>query len=289
MARDAEIGKIRRPTMKITNKYNLPKTIVKAVTPRERIFKDKHLSVTDLISPPMIYKLRKEHWDELTVDASEQLWALLGTAIHKVLEDNGEEKDVEQWLTLDMDGWEIVGRMDVYNEKEKRIEDWKVTSVWSFVLGMKDGGKKEWEQQLNVYAYMLRKQGKEVKELVINAILRDWTQSRAKERNYPPIPFMVQHIDLWPVEQQEKFIKERLKLFEGEPRECTDEEKWKAGGEYALMQKGKKRALKLLTKEEADSIRLLPGQYIEQRPVVYRRCRDYCSVRDYCPYNIYRR
>ena len=272
--------------MKITNKYHLPKAIVKAVTPQERTFKDKHISVTSLIGPPLIFHLTKKHWEEIEEDASDRLWALLGTAIHSVLEKQGKEEETEQWLTLDMDGWEIVGRMDVYNEKEKYIEDWKVTSVWSFVLG----DKKEWENQLNVYAFMLRKLNKEVKGLRINAILRDWQKRRAGENNYPPIPFVSKEIPLWTEKEQEDYIKQRLALFDKEPEECTDEEKWVSGGEYALMQKGRKKAIKLFkTQEEADNVRLLPGQYIEQREKVFRKCKDYCPVRDFCPYNIYRR
>jgi len=176
-------------------------------------------------------------------------------------------------------GWVLSGVVDVFNKTEHLIEDYKVTSVWSFLLG----DKQDWENQLNVYAYMLRLQGFTVDKLRINAILRDWQKSKVSE-DYPEIPFIAKEIPLWTFEKQEKYVMDRIKLFEKEPEECTDDEKWKRGGEIALMQKGRKKALKLYSKDEIKNIQIPENQYFEERPVEYLRCKEYCRVRAVCPY-----
>jgi len=186
------------------------------------------------------------------------LWALLGTAIHKVLQENANEDiEVEKKVRLTLpNGWTLTGIIDVFNKTEHLIEDYKVTSVWSFLLG----DKKEWENQLNVYAYMLRLQGYTIDRLRINAILRDWQKSKVSE-DYPEIPFVSKEIPLWTFEEQEKYVIERMRLFENEPQECSDEEKWKRGGEVALMQKGRKKALSCILKKKLKIFKFLESVF----------------------------
>lgn len=72
--------------MRITNKFNLPETIVKAVKhDTHKMAPGADLSVSALIDAPQIRVLKKRVRD-LEQDASEMLWALLGTAMHNVLE-----------------------------------------------------------------------------------------------------------------------------------------------------------------------------------------------------------
>ena len=57
--------------------------------------------------------------------------------------------------------------------KNIKIQDYKVTSVWS-VIPTKDnpnGYKEDWEYQLNSYAWLGRKNGYRAKKLQIIAIL----------------------------------------------------------------------------------------------------------------------
>jgi hypothetical protein len=67
----------------LTNKYNLPDTLVQAVK------QDSHkmagtISVTELIDSPRIRILKKQH--DYEVDVSDLLYALMGTALHHILE-----------------------------------------------------------------------------------------------------------------------------------------------------------------------------------------------------------
>ena len=67
----------------LTNKYNLPETLVDALSyDTHRMAGD--ISVTQLIDAPQIRILKRKH--QLTEDVSEKLWALLGTAMHHILE-----------------------------------------------------------------------------------------------------------------------------------------------------------------------------------------------------------
>jgi len=273
--------------VKSTNRYNLPEPLFKAMQSDEKEIQPNRISVTTLIAPPLIRKLSIEHWNEMEEDVSEKLWALLGTSIHEVLQKYGigETLEVEKFLKLQQGNWTIMGYVDLIDKSIKSIEDYKTTSVWSFLLG----DNTSWEEQLNCYAYLAVKSGYEIEHLFINAILRDWQVNKVGTKDYPEIPFKRKEVKLWTFQEQESYIKKRLDLFEHEAQECTDEEKWKRGGQIALMQDGRKKALKLYDNEdEANKITLIKGQHFEARPVEYFKCLNYCRVRKFCPYNPYR-
>jgi hypothetical protein len=70
--------------LKITNKHNVPETLV-ALATRDYYSKGKvDYSVTELISPPRVQRLRKKHVEEMEQDVSDMLWQLLGSALHVV-------------------------------------------------------------------------------------------------------------------------------------------------------------------------------------------------------------
>jgi len=70
---------------KLTNKLNLPEPIYDAVK-ADPYKGGGWISTTTLIDAPRIRVLKKIYKEELTEDASEMLWALLGSAVHGVLE-----------------------------------------------------------------------------------------------------------------------------------------------------------------------------------------------------------
>lgn len=54
--------------MRITNNYNLPLAIYQAIVGKERRnLKPDRFSVTDLINPPQVRKLKIKHWDGIKV------------------------------------------------------------------------------------------------------------------------------------------------------------------------------------------------------------------------------
>ena len=275
--------------MKITNNYKLPEPLYRVLSSSYPP-KEGRLSVTALTAGPMVYHLKLQHWAELEEDASGRLWALMGQMPHVILEKNTDKNAfAEEKLEMPFNGTVIVGVSD--NFKDNIITDWKVTSVWSGIKGCKP----EWTAQLNIYAWLWRKHGFSVEALRVYAILRDWQRNRVGD-NYPPIPFKEFNVPLWTIERQEAYITERVKLFsEIPPPECTDEEKWKALPVYAVMKKGRKSALRLLDSEEAAKQWIEANGHkdssaisIQFRPGEAKKCKDYCPVAKFCPYNEYR-
>ena len=269
--------------MKITNKHNLPEAIynaVKDVWPP----KPNRFSVTDMTTPPLVRQLKIKHWDELEEDASDRLWMLLGNAVHYILEKGSPANSLsEEKMVIDYRGITLVGKSDLYHNTE--VSDWKVTSVYSFLLG----DKPEWEAALNIYKWMFTRLGFGVDKLTINAILRDHVKSKSLvDADYPPIPFMSVDVTIWPVEMVEAFISKAVAdLREDIARPCSFEEQWGKPTTYAVMKDGRKTAIRVLpSAEEAEQYlidkKLGNKHYIETRQGSKIRCELYCPVRDFC-------
>jgi len=276
--------------MKLTNKYGCPEGLVEVVSNQIHPPKPNRFSVTDVIGPPPIRTLKIEKWDELETDVSEYLWLLLGIGVDYILSSVNVRDNITQYkMSEEIDCSTVVGITDVINGSI--IDDYKCTSVWSFLYGEKP----EWTAQLNTYAYLLMldrlRAGGEIipiTKLRIQAILRDWQKSKTYDNNYPPIPFQCSELELWSFEQQEEYIKSRLRDHKENPyRECTAEEKWKSEDTYAVKSEYRKSAWRVLNSiEEAEKwiVDNKKGEYIETRLGVCKRCQDYCSVRSVCPY-----
>lgn len=280
--------------MKLTNKYNLPQTFVN-VLQRPTYTKGKaHLSATEIINSPRIVQLKKIHWDNLEEDVADKVWAIFGTAIHSVLELGKDEHHViEQRLHANVDGWDISGAIDLQRIEDDGIivADYKTTGVWAVM-----NEKSDWEQQLNIYAWLVEKVKKvPVKKLEIIAIIRDWSRRDAQvKEGYPEAPIKVIDVPLWTFEQRENFIKERIQLHSNalfatetsdDLPECTPSEMWEKPAFWAVRKIGNKRATAVLDTEDkalAKIEELGKGYEIEFRPGERTRCANFCQVRDFC-------
>ena len=276
---------------RFTNRYNVHPAIVSAIVndPYER---RGDISVTGLLRPPQMAQLEREHEDEIEIDVSSRLFALLGQSVHEVLARADHPNGLpEEALSLKMHGWEITGRPDLW--ADNTITDFKVTSVWSFLLG----DKPEWEAQLNFYALLYREAGFAVENLEIAAILRDWQKRRSMEdADYPPAPFMRVKIPLWDEAKAREIMGTYITMHKyarnGLPMPCNDEERWAKPDKWAVMKKGQKRALRLFDSEADAVARLGPvndhpdaehGLSVQHRPGDKTvRCRDYCDVAQFC-------
>lgn len=280
--------------MKITNNHNLPQPFMNVI---EHPSYDKgaaHLSATELLSSPQIVQLKKKHYDELEEDAMDMVWSLFGTAIHNILEQGADDSHlVEERIHAQLDGWNISGAIDLQRIVEGGVEvnDYKTVGVYGVM-----NEKKEWEEQLNIYAWLVEKVKKQpVVGLKIIAIIRDWSRRDAETRaNYPKTPVASIDINLWPMEQREEFIRNRIHahseaLFATETGStlppCTVEEMWEKATVYALKKTGAVRAKSLhQTMEEAEEAQQEAGKgfYIETRPGERTRCKYYCPVSSFC-------
>jgi hypothetical protein len=273
--------------MKITNRFNLPQVYVNAVgTPYPP--KPNRIGVTALVDSPLIRKLTIDHWDELEQDVSDMVWLILGNAVHYLLEQHAPEDSFEEEkMIVPIGDITLAGKSDIYHLEN--IEDYKVTSVWSFLLG----AKPQWEAQLNIYKWMWEKANFKVKSLSINAILRDWQKGKAKfDMNYPQIPFLSLQIPMWTAPIVTEYIFDRLAYHAIRPTpECTPEEKWQRESTWAVMKGENKRATRVFDTEIEAKDYIVEHNtpildfHVEARPGECVRCQDYCLVRTVCPYN----
>ncbi len=284
--------------MKYTNHYNLPKTIMQAIVNDNYTRGDAQFSITDLIKPPQLLALERKHDSEIESDISDQLWMLLGQAVHHILE-RGEsvsaDNIAEERLFLSVNGTKVSGRVDLYDGKKQQVIDYKVTSTWSFLFG----DKPEWTAQLNLYRLLYEHAGFPVKTLEIHAILRDWSKGKARQGgDYPKIPFITKNIPIWPKQTTFDYMKERIQLhtiakttLDHLLPSCSPQEQWARQTVYALMKEGRKSAIKLynsyeeaaMDKEDATQTDKKNQKfYIQTRPSEKVRCKDYCNAKPFC-------
>jgi hypothetical protein len=281
--------------VRLTNKYNLPQTFVN-VLQRPTYSKGKaHRSVTQLINSPKIVALSEKFADELEEDVADMIWSVFGSAVHKVLEHGKDENHIiEQRIHSEIDGWHISGAVDlqiVNADGSISVRDYKTTSAWAVM-----NDKIEWEQQLNIYAWLIEREKKlPVRDLGIVAIIRDWSRREAGNREgYPEAPVKELPIKLWAPEERESYVLHRIAQhsaceFAIEAGEtlpfCTPEEMWEKPTVYAVRKKGNVRA-KSLHQSEAEAISLaeaLGKDYeVEIRPGERTRCATFCAVNTYC-------
>ena len=72
--------------MKITNKFGLPQPFVDLATKSAYSKGRSNYSVTEIISPPRIQRLRVKHWEEMEQDISDMTWSLMGNPGSNVLQ-----------------------------------------------------------------------------------------------------------------------------------------------------------------------------------------------------------
>lgn len=273
--------KLQDYKMKITNHANLPLPLVWAVT-RDPYGHDCDFSTTTLIKPPRIVALEKLHEAELEEDAADRIWALMGQLGHLVLERAASGELVERRFKIRCQGKTIGGQVDLWNNDT--LLDYKFTSIWSATNGVKP----EWEQQMNINAFLCGENGLPVEKAQIVAIFRDWSVAEARRhKDYPQQQVRVFDVPLWHFTKQVQFIMDRVDAHvaaqENLP-ECTPLERWAKPETWAVMKVGGKRAVMVVdsekvAKEAADSG---DGHYVQYRPGFNTRCEDYCAVAQWC-------
>lgn len=277
--------------MKITNKHRVPETLV-ALASREYYTKGAaQYSVTELLSPPRIRRLREQFHEKVEQDVTDMLWSMLGSALHVVMERGQTEGHItEERLFKEMDGVTISGQIDLQHERDGGvvITDYKFTSAWAVMAD-----KPEWEEQLNVYRWLVETvKGNRVDALNICALIRDFSRHDTRE-GYPAAPIQMISIPMWDLDETEAFVRRRLDAhrdakvaheFGDALPECTPEERWQSETVYAVKREGRKTAIRVFKDlEEANQLAEKEKGYVETRPGEPKRCTgNYCGVADWC-------
>lgn len=277
--------------MKVTNKYGVPAPLLTLANAEYYSKGAASYSVTELMSPPKIRRLREQFDDAIEGDVSDMLWSMLGSALHVVMERGVTEGWLsEERLFLEIDGVTISGAIDLQHRTAfgTEIIDYKFTSAWAVMRE-----KEEWIQQLNIYRYLVEKvKGERVVSLKICALVRDFSRHDVRE-NYPSAPIHMVDLPIWTLEETEAYIKGRLEMHRNakvaadlgdDLQPCTADERWTSETVYAVKRDGRKTAIKLFKSlEEANELAAKEKGYVETRPGEPKRCTgNYCGVADWC-------
>ena len=239
--------------MTLTNRFNLPDSIFRAISNDPYSKGDADISTTELINVPQAVALMKRYKDKIQEDVSERIWSLVGQAVHVILERaTPDESIAEKRYFRNVLGWKISGAVDLI--EENTLFDYKVTGVFTFIYGSRI---KEWAAQANVNNWLRSAKWGSVDKLQNVLILRDWVKSKAGTGKYPDVQIVTVDLDLWDLKKAEDYVIERVKLHQ-EAQKCTDEE----------------LAVKFPCSIE--------DRWLNERTGVFARCESYCQARAFC-------
>ena len=278
--------------MKVTNRLNLPEAFVRAVSTNKQNAAGC-FSATTLNKGAKEIILTDRHWDEIEVDASDNVWAVFGTAVHAIFENQPDNNFHEESFKVPVSKSFVTGQVDCYDMENKTIYDWKTASVWK--VQFKDFT--DWKAQGLTYAYLMQQSGLEVKRCRFVALLKDHSKSKARtDSSYPQGPTVVYEFEVTPEDLAATEARIKTKVAEIEAaylmgdddiEPCTADERWADGEKWAVMKNGRKTAIKLFdTEADADAMagELGNAHYVEHRPAISRKCIDYCNCKEYCSY-----
>ena len=278
--------------MTITNEKGLPQAIVDAIT------LDKHnepgtVSATTLIKGIKEILLTDRHWDEITVDAKDRIWALWGTTTHKLLEKEYEGTFTEEKFEEMVGSLMVTGRVDCYDMEHEILFDYKTTSAWKIVFK----NFTDWYMQGMIYAWLLFKKGLKVSKCKFIAMLRDWSETDSiKMADYPDSPFYEYSFDVTEkdIEDVEQLIRLKVSQLEknaetpdDEIEPCSKDERWASSDVYAVMKEGRKSSVKNFDNQDDAEKRakeLGSKHYVQFRPGKDKKCVTYCDCRAFCSY-----
>jgi hypothetical protein len=272
--------------------------------------KEGDYSCTELISPPRVVMLSNRYpdcKDEFSMIKSTA--SVIGTGVHSYVESllkpNTDKYQLERRLMVNVLDKRLSGTFDIFVD-EKHVFDIKTCKTWKLVF---EPDMKDWHEQQNIYAWMLRQYGYTIESINILAIYLDWKVGNTlRDRNYPQEPMIIYPLELWDNSKAEALVHDRISrllaceiLKDDELPKCTPEEMWSRFPEgvdkkYAVMKnKDAKRAVRVLlskedTKEYISTAKgLSSDSFVEVRHAARKRCDDYCDVKSKCnQYNAYR-
>lgn len=272
--------------MKFTNNYCLPEEFFDWLTKDDYDYEYGVITSTALLSPPRAWALRKMHWDKLEIDLTNIIQSRFGTIIHeslaesiKIDESRGDFKE-KRFYTV-VNGQKISGKPDLFINHT--IKDYKTTSVYKYI----NKDYSDYTKQLSINRYILIKNGYEVNDVgSIYFIFNDWNKKNISDSNYPHAKIIQVKLNLLSVQQTEKFIVQRLTLFENALKQlplCTKEELWETDSSFAVMKTiDSARALRVFTtRKDAENFNIDKNNIIVERKGIVKRC-EYCSVHSFC-------
>lgn len=277
--------------MIIKNELNLPQAFINALD-LEKHNKKGCYSATTLLKGACETILTDRHFDEIEIDVADCVWQIWGTAVHSIFEKSGIEGLKEESFEVPVSDSTVTGRVDLFDEKNNILYDWKTASTYKVSFN----DFEDWRKQGLIYAWLMKQNGLIVKKCRFIALLKDHSKSKArKDGDYPKKPVWNYEFDITEeaLAEIEKFIVSKVqeletesKLADWEIKPCSAEERWASEDKWAVMKAGRKTALKVCGSEAEAKEKLaeLGGTEIEFRQGESRKCEDYCNCKDFCPF-----
>ena len=217
---------------------------------------------TGIPSTTQLLKGTREAWleivnDDLIINPQDRMFSLLGTKVHGTLERHIDNMLSEERISDEVSS----GQMDCYDANSMTLYDYKTAGSYKVMqaLGIvmvdvptgevyKTGEKKgqpktrkepqngqpdmrEWELQLNDYRIKLESQGFAVKDMYIEAIVRDGGTIAARSRGIIQKAYLIP-VRRMPDEEVKTYFKIKADALQSAlateviPPPCTDEECW---------------------------------------------------------------
>jgi hypothetical protein len=241
-------------------------------------------SVTTLISPPQRTWLKTQGEEMRSPYGS--FAAMLGTAMHHIIEQNideeaGEIAERRLYTTIEVEGNSISVSGQIDHWENNTLSDYKLTG------GVQDKMKDAHYLQVQMNGLLAERNGIPVDHVSVIYVQKDWSQLRSTfDPNYPQTPFKV-HVHSFDrelaVQTFQTTTTDHWNAKQGNPRPCTPDEQWRKETTYALMKPDAKRASKVCdTRGEAEEL-LKPGQIIVERPGEATYCLHFCGFSHLCP------
>jgi hypothetical protein len=247
--------------------------------------------------------LKRRHADEIADDVADRVWAIFGSAVHRILQDAQEAPDQlkENWIAHQLDGglrgyW-LSGIFDLYDDATGTVTDYKTASVWKVQMG----DFEDWRKQALMYCWLLQQIGFDAWTGQIVALLKDHSIRKARtDKDYPQHPVFTiswrfTNSDLEGIEDYIYRWFRQVSCMEDLPDDllltCSDSQRWHKPDTFAVVKDGNKRAARVL--EDLDAASALCDQlaektgkphHVEHRIGEDTKCDSYCSVAEFCPY-----
>lgn len=272
-----------------TNDMNMPQAFVNFVS-NVRHNAPGTLSATTLLQGDKQIVLYDRHFEELTQDAADLVWATFGTAFHTVMEKQDDDAFKEEAFEVQIDDWKVTGRVDRYDMEHEVLEDWKTASVWKVIYG----DFKDWKAQGLTYAWLMKQNGLNVKRCRFVALLKDHSKTEAKRKpDYPQKPAFIYEFDVTEADLEAtearirakiKSVTEAYKKSDNDIEPCSAEERWETATKYAVMKDGRKTALKVCESMSDAQLYMKSqgGTRIDVRPGESKKCAEYCPCAAFC-------
>ena len=195
--------------MKITNNQNLPAPVVALLTRNYYTKGESQYSVTEIMSPPKIRRLREQYDSEIEVDVTSLLATQFGTFMHGKL----EAKEIEGYLNEErlftmVDGVTISGAIDLQQTTPEGVViiDYKFVKAYSVMMN-----KIDWEIQLNIYKWLVETvKHTKVSGLKICAFIKDFAKFETSREGYPQAEAVMIDIPMWDSVRTETYVRNRL-------------------------------------------------------------------------------